>query len=75
MTLLPHEAARFASVCVRTIANWIDRGLLRGRRLEGSNHRRIESQDLIAFLQQHDNPIPPALLRVDLKGSDQCLIE
>lgn len=64
MTLLPHEAARFASVCVRTIANWIDRGLLKGSRT-GKNHRRVESADLIEFLTKHENPVPPALLRLD----------
>jgi excisionase family DNA binding protein len=43
-----------------SIANWIDRGLLRAYRTPG-RHRRVAVEDLLEFLRVHHMPIPPEL--------------
>ena len=43
-----------------SVANWIDRGLLRAHRTPGG-HRRVETEDLIKFLREHKMPIPAEL--------------
>ncbi len=37
----------------RTVSKWIDQKLLRGVRLPGSQDRRVDRADLIAFLDRH----------------------
>ena len=41
-----------------SVANWIDRGLLRAHRTPGG-HRRVAAADLVVFLREHKMPIPP----------------
>ena len=43
-----------------TVANWIDQGHLKGTRTP-TGHRRVTSQDLVAFLERHQIPVPPEL--------------
>ncbi len=43
-----------------SVANWIDRGLLKAYRTPGG-HRRVNVDDLLAFLREHRMPVPPQL--------------
>ncbi|HAU39294.1 MAG TPA: hypothetical protein DCX07_16490 [Phycisphaerales bacterium] len=43
-----------------SVANWIDQELLKAHRTPGG-HRRVASEDLVAFLREHRIPIPPEL--------------
>lgn len=43
-----------------SIANWIDQNLLKAYRTPGG-HRRVQEEDLLAFLRHHKMPIPPEL--------------
>jgi excisionase family DNA binding protein len=43
-----------------SVANWIDQNLLKAYRTPGG-HRRVASEDLLAFLREHKMPIPPEL--------------
>jgi two-component system KDP operon response regulator KdpE len=42
------------------VANWIDQGLLRGHRTP-TGRRRVEAEDLVAFLRAHAMAVPPEL--------------
>jgi len=43
-----------------SVANWIDRGLLKAHRTPGG-HRRVRKEDLVHFLREHKMPIPEGL--------------
>jgi len=43
-----------------SVANWIDRNLLKAHRTPGG-HRRVAVEDLLEFLRQHNMPIPEEL--------------
>ena len=43
-----------------SVANWIDQDLLKAYRTPGG-HRRVSTEDLLAFLKEHRMPIPPEL--------------
>ncbi|MFP3937449.1 MAG: response regulator [Phycisphaerae bacterium] len=43
-----------------SVANWIDRGLLKAYRTPGG-HRRVNANDMVAFLRKHQMPVPPQL--------------
>lgn len=45
--------AEVAGVAPRTVAKWIDTGLLKGYRIPLSKDRRVEVADLRAFLVKH----------------------
>src|SRR5213592_3071447 len=45
-----------------TVANWIDQGLLKGHKTP-TGRRRVESDDLAAFLRAHGMGVPPELER------------
>jgi CheY-like chemotaxis protein len=52
--------ARLCQVTPATVAHWIDQGYLKGHRTP-TGHRRVESEDLVAFLREHEMPVPPEL--------------
>jgi CheY-like chemotaxis protein len=52
--------ARVCQVSPATVANWIDQGLLKGHKTP-TGRRRVESDDLTAFLRAHEMPVPPEL--------------
>jgi len=52
--------AKLLHVDPGSVANWVDRGLLRAYRTPGG-HRRIAREDLLQFLREHQMPIPPEL--------------
>lgn len=53
-------AARMLGVSLQSVSNWIDAGQLRAGRTPGG-HRRIEREDLLAFLQKQGLAIPDEL--------------
>lgn len=64
------QVAEICRVAPRTVAKWIDNGLLGGHRLPGGGDRRIRLLDLWQFLQENDMPYDPrpALLLVSRDG-------
>ena len=54
--------ARVCQVTPATVANWIDQGLLKGHKTP-TGRRRVESDDLTAFLRAHEMSVPPELER------------
>lgn len=72
------DVARIAQVAPRTVAKWIDAGVLPGYRIPGSRDRRITRETLIRFLKDHDIPLgelEQRPLRVLCIGLDEPLIE
>src|SRR2546427_4174717 len=56
------RVARVCQVSPATVANWIDQGLLKGHKTP-TGRRRVESDDLAAFLRAHGMGVPPELER------------
>jgi excisionase family DNA binding protein len=52
--------ARMLGVSVSSVAKWIDEGKLKAGRTPGG-HRRIEAEDLVAFLRHQKLPVPDEL--------------
>jgi len=51
------EVARICRVSSRTVAQWFDRGYLKGYRLPYSNDRRVPVENLIRFLKERGMPL------------------
>lgn len=60
-TLSTTRVAAMLGVSAQTIANWIDQGQLRAGRTPGG-HRRVDSQDLLAFLAARGLAVPDELV-------------
>lgn len=60
------EVGRLTGVSCRTAARWIDEGRLHGYRLPGSDHRRVQPAELLAFVRRENLPLD--LLANDLHG-------
>jgi excisionase family DNA binding protein len=60
-TLSTSEVAHLLGVATGSVANWIDQNQLRAGRTPGG-HRRVTTQDLLAFLQERNLPVPEELL-------------
>jgi len=54
------RVARVCQVSPATVANWIDQGLLKGHKTP-TGRRRVEADDLKAFLRAHDMAVPQDL--------------
>src|SRR3989454_10336595 len=54
------RVARVCQVSPATVANWIDQGLLKGHKTP-TGRRRVEADDLAAFLKAHEMSVPPEL--------------
>src|SRR5437763_14999367 len=54
------RVARVCQVSPATVANWIDQGLLKGHKTP-TGRRRVEPDDLKAFLRAHDMAVPQDL--------------
>jgi CheY-like chemotaxis protein len=52
--------ARVCQVSPATVANWIDQGLLKGHKTP-TGRRRVEADDLAAFLRAHEMAVPAEL--------------
>jgi len=57
----------------RTVAKWIDAGLLRGHRIPGSGDRRVRRAELIRFCRAHDIPICDGPYRALVAAADPSL--
>ena len=51
-----------------SVANWIDRGLLKAHRTPGG-HRRVAAPDLVDFLTAHGMPVP-----AHLQPAPRCIL-
>lgn len=69
--------AQLLQVDPGSVANWIDRGMLKAHRTPGG-HRRVVETDLVAFLRDHGMPVPPELAftgaRILLVGNTKSVI-
>src|SRR6266568_1301152 len=54
------RVARVCQVSPATVANWIDQGLLKGHKTP-TGRRRVEAEDLTAFLRSHEMSVPAEL--------------
>ncbi len=52
--------ARLCQVTPATVASWIDHGHLKGHKTP-TGRRRVDAEDLVAFLRAHEMPVPPEL--------------
>lgn len=59
--LTTFQIAQMLEVSDQSVSNWIDSGQLAAERTPGG-HRRVEREDLIGFLRQHQMGIPPELV-------------
>ena len=60
-TLSTGEIAKLCDVNLRTVIRWIERGALKRFKLPGRGNNRVRLEDFLAFLVEHDIPIPPEL--------------
>ena len=65
--------ARLCQVTPATVAHWIDQGYLKGHRTP-TGHRRVEADDLAAFLREHGMPVPPELDRESPEPLDAVVV-
>jgi len=52
------QASEFCRVSIRTVINWVEAGHIKGYKTVGG-HRRIQKEDLIKFMCDHNMPLPP----------------
>jgi CheY-like chemotaxis protein len=65
--------ARLCQVTPATVASWIDHGHLKGHKTP-TGRRRVDVDDLIAFLRDHEMPIPPELEQVGEEPEDAVVV-
>ncbi len=71
------EVAKFCGVTLRTVINWIKAGRLDAYQLPGTRgDNRIRRQQLLAFMQQNQLPIPNELLENsnEIKAKPMALV-
>ncbi len=61
-TLTPKAASTYMGVCKHTVLKWLKSGALKGGKLPESGYYRIESDDLIEFMQAQGMRVPELLL-------------
>lgn len=66
-TLTTGDIAKLCDVNLRTVIRWIDRGSLKGFKLPGRGNNRVQHEDFIAFLEEHDMPIPEIFQQQEVK--------
>jgi len=57
-SLTTGEIAKYCGVNFRTVIRWIKQGHLKAYQLPGRGDNRIEVQDFLNFLREHDMPVP-----------------
>ena len=67
------KIARMCQVTPATVAHWIDQGYLKGHRTP-TGHRRVDAEDLVAFLREHQMPVPPELENEVPEAKDAIVI-
>ncbi len=72
------EVSKICGVVHSTISKWVDNGRLRAYRTVGG-HRRIQKEDLLHFLNEHQIPVPEDMLKVhknrDARIADTIVVE
>ena len=72
------DVADMISVDPGSVANWIDSGVLKAHRTPGG-HRRVDAEDLLRFLREHNMPIPAQLkdrpLRILLVDDERAMTQ
>jgi len=58
------RVARVCQVSPATVASWVDQGLLKGHKTP-TGRRRVQTDDLVAFLRAHSMVVPPDLEQGD----------
>jgi len=58
------RVARVCQVSPATVASWVDQGLLKGHKTP-TGRRRVQTDDLVAFLRAHSMVVPPELEQGD----------
>jgi excisionase family DNA binding protein len=56
-TFTTSEVAKICQVSERTVAKWLDMGLLKGYRLPGSRDRRVTRDSLVRFFEENGIPL------------------
>ncbi len=67
------RVARLCQVTPATVASWIDHGHLKGHKTP-TGRRRVDVDDLTAFLRAHGMPVPPELEHGDEGGDDAVVV-
>lgn len=67
------RVARLCQVTPATVASWIDHGHLKGHRTP-TGRRRVDVDDLIAFLRAHSMPVPPELSQEGEEAKDAVVV-
>ena len=65
--------ARLCQVTPATVASWIDHGHLKGHKTP-TGRRRVDVDDLIAFLKSHEMPVPPELEHEGGEAEDAVVV-
>lgn len=67
------RVARLCQVTPATVASWIDHGHLKGHRTP-TGRRRVDVDDLVAFLRAHGMPVPPELEQNGAEAEDAVVV-
>ncbi|MSR84235.1 MAG: response regulator [Candidatus Latescibacteria bacterium] len=68
------EIAQYCKVNFRTVIRWIKRGHLKAYQLPGRGDNRVEVDDFLRFLHQHNLPVPGAFQRPAPHAAPRVLI-
>lgn len=60
-SLTTGEIAKYCGVNLRTVIRWLEAGKLKGYKLPGRGNNRVLVSEFVAFLKQHDMPVPKEL--------------
>jgi ssDNA-binding Zn-finger/Zn-ribbon topoisomerase 1 len=55
------QVAKLCGVAPRTVSNWMEKGILRGWRIPGSQDRRFLPEVVARFIQDNGMPMPDEL--------------
>lgn len=68
------EIAQYCKVNFRTVIRWIKRGHLKAYQLPGRGDNRVEVDDFLRFLHQHNLPVPGEFQRPAPHSAPRALI-
>ena len=68
-TLTTGQIAKYCRVNYQTVIRWIKRGRLKAHQLPGRGDHRVEVEDFLQFLRDHQLPIP-----IELEGTAKRIL-
>lgn len=69
------QVANYCGVTLRTVINWINKGLLKSHQLPGTRRdNRILPQDMVAFMVAHHIPIPDEYIDLSNNAEKMALV-